>query len=664
MFKLMGKEINAILGAQTILTWTYDFSRSAAESESEDIVTEEIPIDTSQAMDVIASSSSARVSIIDSEVEVQVDESQAHQETEILSDCGNEFDPVKAYKDCVTIENEKPSIIPVSKPSISSKVEAVKSKIIVYDPMNEDNSSGSVKSVLLERESKKKQVHTIKGRVLELDASSHQRMSNVCTGQVVHVPTIKSRKLISPKVIEVSEMTEGSIEEKGDPSLIESETLDTVRKNPLLQPGDRDKQVENEEQVTSINDNDQNVVCDVDKRVFSMEDRAFHNPLSGDKPALTHMRSVSTNQVTDDVGKSTTLSSAQNNDTNVTLGLSVVVSTENSTSIQSIKTDKTDIHKGNVLTTRDNSMKEEDKTTDLEEATVTVMTESDQLISETEVPETGMHSRIEMVQTGTIYSDIGLGDSEDMEVVNATVDSENPEFIALPIVEEPYTEEVMDKELFVDKDLETVNINKDLETDNSIRESKTVQNNKEVQNSKVALHNAFVEIIEYGRLKKQIPVPHKMTESGFDYIMFGENLVQIRRPQKLHGRIQPVKEVDADSNLSNAGPLEYVVIQPPKEKTNAGKHRSSLTLNVPIATKVICFFCLLKCLRSLYGKLCGPMSYCFYRSSLFWVHVVCFFTWFVSNARQLFAADAFSRRHFQIHFFLSALRVNRQIFLV
>ena len=26
MFKLMGKEINAILGAQTILIWTYDIS--------------------------------------------------------------------------------------------------------------------------------------------------------------------------------------------------------------------------------------------------------------------------------------------------------------------------------------------------------------------------------------------------------------------------------------------------------------------------------------------------------------------------------------------------------------------------------------------------------------------------------------------------------------
>ena len=51
-----------------------------------------------------------------------------------------------------------------------------------------------------------------------------------------------------------------------------------------------------------------------------------------------------------------------------------------------------------------------------------------------------------------------------------------------------------------------------------------------------------------------------------------------------------------------------------------------LTLNAPIATKVVCFSRLLKCLRSLYGKQCGPRSDCSYRSSLFWVHAVCFYT--------------------------------------
>ena len=33
-----------------------------------------------------------------------------------------------------------------------------------------------------------------------------------------------------------------------------------------------------------------------------------------------------------------------------------------------------------------------------------------------------------------------------------------------------------------------------------------------------------------------------------------------------------------------------------------------LTLNGPIATKAACFSRLLKCLRSLYGKQCGPRS--------------------------------------------------------
>ena len=40
-----------------------------------------------------------------------------------------------------------------------------------------------------------------------------------------------------------------------------------------------------------------------------------------------------------------------------------------------------------------------------------------------------------------------------------------------------------------------------------------------------------------------------------------------------------------------------------------------------------------------------------YRSSLFWVHAVCIYTEFDSNFRHLFAADDFSRRHFQMHLF-------------
>ena len=52
---------------------------------------------------------------------------------------------------------------------------------------------------------------------------------------------------------------------------------------------------------------------------------------------------------------------------------------------------------------------------------------------------------------------------------------------------------------------------------------------------------------------------------------------------------------------------------------------SVLTLNAPIVTKVVCYSRLLKCLRSLHGKQCGPRSDCSYRSSLFWVHTFCFY---------------------------------------
>ena len=45
-----------------------------------------------------------------------------------------------------------------------------------------------------------------------------------------------------------------------------------------------------------------------------------------------------------------------------------------------------------------------------------------------------------------------------------------------------------------------------------------------------------------------------------------------------------------------------------------------LTLNAPTTTKVVCFSGLLKCLRSLYGKQCGPRSG-FESSQIFNLHI-------------------------------------------
>ena len=57
-----------------------------------------------------------------------------------------------------------------------------------------------------------------------------------------------------------------------------------------------------------------------------------------------------------------------------------------------------------------------------------------------------------------------------------------------------------------------------------------------------------------------------------------------------------------------------------KARGNGGKWitwQDILTLNAPIATKVVCFSHLLKCLRSLYGKQSGPIGAVCSGSTLF-----------------------------------------------
>ena len=86
----------------------------------------------------------------------------------------------------------------------------------------------------------------------------------------------------------------------------------------------------------------------------------------------------------------------------------------------------------------------------------------------------------------------------------------------------------------------------------------------------------------------------------------------------------------AHEKLPSMQKVEYskvYVIQPfSKDHKLVFKTNYRLTFNAPIATKVICFSHLLKRFRSLYGKQCGPRSDCSYRSSLFGVHTVCFYT--------------------------------------
>ena len=115
--------------------------------------------------------------------------------------------------------------------------------------------------------------------------------------------------------------------------------------------------------------------------------------------------------------------------------------------------------------------------------------------------------------------------------------------------------------------------------------------------------------------------------------------------------------------FNSGGTMKAPYQLPMRSIHSMGSYVINLTLNAPMATKVVIFSHLLKCLRRLYGKQCGPRSDCSYWSSLFLVHAVCLYTEFVSNIRQLFPAHDFSRRHFQMHFFLGALRVNNNVLI-
>ena len=52
------------------------------------------------------------------------------------------------------------------------------------------------------------------------------------------------------------------------------------------------------------------------------------------------------------------------------------------------------------------------------------------------------------------------------------------------------------------------------------------------------------------------------------------------------------------------------------EPVTVCKRKGEITLNAPISTKVVCFSRLLKCLRSLCGKQCGPRSDCSYTAPI------------------------------------------------
>ena len=80
-----------------------------------------------------------------------------------------------------------------------------------------------------------------------------------------------------------------------------------------------------------------------------------------------------------------------------------------------------------------------------------------------------------------------------------------------------------------------------------------------------------------------------------------------------------------------------------------------LNLNAPIAAKVVCFSRLLKCLRSLYDKQCGPRSDCSCSGSTLFAHILNWLVMLGNYLQQTTSANDI----FKCFFFLGALRVNQ-----
>ena len=111
----------------------------------------------------------------------------------------------------------------------------------------------------------------------------------------------------------------------------------------------------------------------------------------------------------------------------------------------------------------------------------------------------------------------------------------------------------------------------------------------------------------------------------------GQNVLgrNVRAPH-IHGRTSFVILCNASIKRNGQSATTYTFLLHLYRYFQVGKQRITniwyLTLNAQIATKVVCFSRLLKCLRRLYCKECGPTSDCSYRSSLFWVHAIFFYT--------------------------------------
>ena len=132
----------------------------------------------------------------------------------------------------------------------------------------------------------------------------------------------------------------------------------------------------------------------------------------------------------------------------------------------------------------------------------------------------------------------------------------------------------------------------------------------------VTCHTIWYQFLSFNRsylTLYQLVQPLSSADLTFENSLDPDQALQIVGPVMVPNCLAPSKYFSTVS-------LKDIVETPTADDKNLPissllRVKLILTLNAPIATKVVCFSRLLKCLRSLYGKQCGPSLDCSYSGS-------------------------------------------------
>lgn len=433
--------------------------------------------------------------------------------------------------------------ISVLKQTVSSKVKTVKPKVIVIDPATDNKVSSGIsgRKLPVDQMKTKQPAPVVGGRLLEINASS---LKNICTGQVVHVPTVKDVQIDRNKHIDRKLLFENKFAQK---NTLQNSSDTEKHSDPLTNKSEWKAEASFE--ATSVNKRDNKFSQAIN------DDTETKNPISGSgitSQSNTNRDEVSSGAETPDIviGVKSIKKSPIEKDKDFDSDLARTISAALGHTVQLIKVPVKDKTKETFDQNNDRNLilKESDKPGD-EEITHEKTTESENFVQNS-----CLGTETECVPQHSQYPVSDIDNDGDTKAAASSEVTENIEYLSVATdVAEPYTIEVSDKEYFVGSDLTA-------QTDAASSKDNTSKSLLQLSEGENSLQTAFCEVVEYDGKKKAVPqqVP---VQSAFDYIMFGDNIVEIRKPQPLHGRIQPVKPADKESNT---GKVEFVVIHEPE----------------------------------------------------------------------------------------------------